>query len=257
MRPGSDPVRLERLFAANDREIPELATLLKGEDLPKPAEWIVTGGQCKTYGRKEKRFRWMFLLPPKRWRRGCGPQRRRDRSEAGLPGVCGNHLRGGNARSCRGCSETRAIQQWRAFTPPNGAPAPLQVQYELSAPPAVAAAPAPVQAAVGGGQVTEVVTAFQSTMQQFLDYQMESNRQRQELMSRFLDTQRAMVEVFARGGSAPGPMVAMPEPQYVLTRLPRCPQWLRRRPLLPAAIVTASRPAAAGSRYSSRRGRSR
>ncbi len=49
------PVRLERLFAANDREIPELAMLLKGEELPKPAEWIVTGGYAKPMVEKKEK----------------------------------------------------------------------------------------------------------------------------------------------------------------------------------------------------------
>ncbi|MDR3701793.1 MAG: beta-ketoacyl synthase N-terminal-like domain-containing protein, partial [Candidatus Sulfopaludibacter sp.] len=193
------PVRLERIFAANDREMPELAILLRGEDLPKPAEWIVTGGYAKPMVEKKEK---PVAIPV---------------TGKAIAAVAAN---GGES----------------AVRPANGTAGDIHIAATIAAPPATATngtsatagaapavshvtapAPAPVvstQALGSPAHVTEVVTAFQSTMQQFLDYQMESNRQRQELMSRFLDTQRAMVEVFARGASAPGPVVAMPEPQY-------------------------------------------
>ena len=92
------------------------------------------------------------------------------------------------------------------------------------------AAPPVLSVTVGNGHLTEVVAAFQSTMQGFLNYQMESNRQRQELMSRFLDTQRAMVEVFARGSAAGIPFPSLPATHLV-------------PPAIPAAIVAAPSPA--------------
>ena len=45
-------------------------------------------------------------------------------------------------------------------------------------------------------------------MQQFLQYQMESNRQRQELMSRFLDTERSMMEMLFGNGHRASSSVA-------------------------------------------------
>jgi len=65
---------------------------------------------------------------------------------------------------------------------------------------------------LSNGNLMDVVSTFQSTMHAFLNYQSESNRQRHELMSRFLDTQRAMVEGFARGGGMAIPFATMSAP---------------------------------------------
>ena len=117
-------------------------------------------------------------------------------------------------------------------------------------------APAPIAALnvsgngpSGNGHFEQVVTAFQSTMQQFLDYQLESNRQRQELMSRFLDTQRAMVEVLAGNGNghhgsgastAPvyktAPQVA---PSVLLPELSKAPTETVAPVALSAAVIEA------------------
>ncbi len=198
------PVRLERLFAASEGDMPELATLLKGEELPKPAEWIVTGMRARPMVEKREA---PAVVPV-------------DARAFAAAAANGGEIASKTAPIATAAAAPEAA---RPTAHSNGAhavhttAAPVAhaspQAYAPAVPaPALPGAAAPV--APGNGHVAEVVTAFQSTMQQFLNYQMESNRQRQELMSRFLDTQRAMVEAFARGGAPPGPIAGTPETQY-------------------------------------------
>jgi acyl transferase domain-containing protein/NAD(P)H-dependent flavin oxidoreductase YrpB (nitropropane dioxygenase family)/NAD(P)-dependent dehydrogenase (short-subunit alcohol dehydrogenase family) len=199
------PVRLDRLSAGED-ETPELAVLLKPEEPVKPAEWIVTGG-------------------------GARPMLKKKETPVTVP-VGGKTV------------ATVAINgRATSVNAPQGVPG----EMTFAAPPASVsvngarathnAPPAPAVATPGDGHLTDVVTAFQSTMQQFLNYQTESNRQRQELMSRFLDTQRAMVEAFATGGapfpSLPATPHAPPMPTVSRIQPPAPPP---AAPLVAAAV---------------------
>jgi acyl transferase domain-containing protein/NAD(P)H-dependent flavin oxidoreductase YrpB (nitropropane dioxygenase family)/NAD(P)-dependent dehydrogenase (short-subunit alcohol dehydrogenase family) len=192
-------VRLEKLFPACDREIPELAELLKGEEPPKPTEWIVTGGSARPMVQKTPAPAKTVVAATTG---GSVP----------LPKPASQPM----VRAPSSTSTPGSRPNINAFASnPNGpsreAPQrPVQLAPPVAPPAAfreVPAAPAPTAAlnvsgsgSAGNGHFEHVVTAFQTTMQQFLDYQLESNRQRQELMSRFLDTQRAMVEVLAGNG---------------------------------------------------------
>jgi NAD(P)-dependent dehydrogenase (short-subunit alcohol dehydrogenase family)/acyl carrier protein len=193
-------VRLGKLFPACDREIPELAELLKGEEPPKPTEWIVTGGSARPMVQKTP-------APAKTLAAATTGGSMPLPKPASQPTV----------RAPASTSTPGSRPNINAFASGSSGPSPEAPQRPVQpAPPAdppaafreVPAAPAPTAAlnvsgngSAGNGHFEPVATAFQTTMQQFLDYQLESNRQRQELMSRFLDTQRAMVEVLLGSGN--------------------------------------------------------
>ena len=201
-------VRLEKLFPACDREIPELAELLKGEEPPKPTEWIVTGGSARPLVQK---------TPAPATAPRPAPAKTLAAATTGgsmpLPKPASPSAIGPTSSTSTSASRPNID----AFASGSDGPSPEATQRPVqpapsAAPPAalreVPAAPAPTAAlnvsrsgSAGDGQFEQVATAFQTTMQQFLDYQLESNRQRQELMGRFLDTQRAMVEVLLGSGN--------------------------------------------------------
>ncbi|HTX38694.1 MAG TPA: SDR family NAD(P)-dependent oxidoreductase [Bryobacteraceae bacterium] len=222
------PVRLERLFAANEGEMPQLATLLKGEELPKPAEWVVTGIRARPMVEKREA---PAVVPV---------------AARALAAAAAN---GGETASKTApiATATAAPEAARPTAHSNGAhavhttaapvPHASPQAYAPVVPAPVVPAPAP-----GNGHMVEVVTAFQSTMQQFLNYQMESNRQRQELMSRFLDTQRAMVEAFARGGAPPGPTAAAPQQPQFVPYTPPPPPPMVAQTAAPAPSVPVAEP---------------
>jgi acyl transferase domain-containing protein/NAD(P)-dependent dehydrogenase (short-subunit alcohol dehydrogenase family) len=197
-------VRLEKLFPACDREIPELAELLKGEEPPKPTEWIVTGGSARPMVQKTP---------------APAPAPAKTLATAATGGSM--PLPKPVSQPMVGASSSTSASGFRpnanAFASGSNGPSREAPQGSVqpsppTAPPAafreVPPAPAPTAAlnvsgsgSAGNGHFEHIATAFQTTMQQFLDYQLESNRQRQELMSRFLDTQRAMVEVLLGNGT--------------------------------------------------------
>jgi len=109
--------------------------------------------------------------------------------------------------------------------------------------------------------LVEALTAFQRTMQSFLEYQSRAQEQRQELMTSFLATQRTIFEAFARGGgtgisadalqwpaslSLPGvPAATVPQP----TLVPRAVITERSEPEVaapPAGAVASSESASVG-----------
>jgi acyl transferase domain-containing protein/NAD(P)H-dependent flavin oxidoreductase YrpB (nitropropane dioxygenase family) len=195
-------VRLEKLFPACDREIPELAELLKGEDPPKATEWIITGGSARPLVQKTQ-----AQAPAKAIAAattgGSMPLPKpafqptvRAPSSTATPGsqpTVDAFASGSSGPSPQ--APPRLVQ-------PAPSPAPLAAVREVPAFPApTAVLNVPGNGSASNGHFEPVATAFQTTMQQFLEYQLESNRQRQEVMSRFLDTQRAMVEAFLGNGN--------------------------------------------------------
>ena len=224
-------VRLEKLFVASNRQIPEVANLLKGEPPPKPTEWIVTAASARPMVQKTPAPAKTLAAPTTG---GSMP----------LP-------KPGSQPTVRAPSSTStpgSRANINAFASnPNG-PSPEAPQSPAqparpSVPPAAfrdgPPAPAPTAALnnsgntfSGSGHFEHVVTAFQTTMQQFLDYQLESNRQRQELMSRFLDTQRAMVEVLAGNGGGHHLSAASAAPAFT------SPPQVAPAPLLPEVSRT-------------------
>jgi len=77
--------------------------------------------------------------------------------------------------------------------PPTQLPQPARSQPPVAASGAVPAA---------NNALVEALAAFQGAMRSFLEYQTRAQEQRQELMTSFLATQRAVFEAFARGGGA-------------------------------------------------------
>jgi malonyl CoA-acyl carrier protein transacylase len=206
------PVRLEKLFSECCRQPRELAELLKGEEPPKPAEWIVTGGSAGPRAAKPKPV-------------ALAAAAATTASPTVSPKSVANTVVTAPAPTPSAAPKSNGVHASAPKAPAKPAQAPLASPPPApvrEAPAAKTSTKAPVAKAPavpvmngkangngnGNGHLADVMTSFQATMQQFLDYQMESNRQRQELMSRFLDTQRAMVEVFAGNGASHSPAVA-------------------------------------------------
>ena len=245
-------VKLEKLFAGIGLPLPDLAAVLKPEDPPKPAEWIVSGGSARPMVEK---------VPATK------PASVKTAAPAVGNGPVGNGL-GGNGHTVPLPAPAKALAvavsaDAGSYSPKISHSTPtatmetpiksngnsISTAVKTAEPAAAAAAPAmqPIAApstnghpangyasnghasnapATHGhaapGNVSEIVGTFQTTMQQFLDYQMESGHQRQELMSRFLDTQRAMMDVFA--GNAPAhyqPPAALAPQSYTAPAQPR------------------------------------
>jgi acyl transferase domain-containing protein/NAD(P)H-dependent flavin oxidoreductase YrpB (nitropropane dioxygenase family)/NAD(P)-dependent dehydrogenase (short-subunit alcohol dehydrogenase family) len=83
-----------------------------------------------------------------------------------------------------------------------------------------------------------VLAAFQESMRQFLDYQTESQRQRQELMARFLETQQAVLQSYLGGAPVALPSIAPSTPAIPPSVPPVVPpapsiQWNGHAPELP------------------------
>jgi len=222
-------VRLEKLFAACNREILELANLLKGEDPPKPTEWIVTGASARPMVQK---IQAPVAAPGKAFAAAAAG------GSAPLPKLASPSTVG--AASSTSTSVSRPSTNALASNPngPSWEAPQRPVQPPPSLPPAAFREVPPAQMPMaalndsgngssGNGHFEHVVTAFQTTMKQFLDYQLESNRQRQELMSRFLETQQAMVEVLAGNGNGHHGSGASTAPAFT------SPPQLAPAPLLP------------------------
>ncbi|MBI2677230.1 MAG: SDR family NAD(P)-dependent oxidoreductase [Candidatus Koribacter versatilis] len=82
------------------------------------------------------------------------------------------------------------------------APAPATA-FAPSATPASAPLVSGAPPAPTGDATLDMMAAFQATMRSFLDYQARAQQQRTELMTRFLETQRAVFEAIATGSAAP------------------------------------------------------
>lgn len=198
-------VRLEKLFAASNRELPELENLLKREAPPKPTDWIVTGGKARPMVQKTQ----ATVATPAKAITAAAVDGNVPLPKPASPSIMVGATSSPSASVSRPSTNAfastpngpsrEAAQRPVQPAPPSVPPAALR---DGPAPPArIAALDVSGEMTLGNGHVEHVVTAFQTTMQQFLDYQLESNRQRQELMSRFLDTQRAMVEALAGNGA--------------------------------------------------------
>ncbi len=216
------PIRLGKLFPACDREIPDLAELLKGEAPPKPIEWIVTGGSARPVTQKTSAAAAALKPAPAKALAtaptGGSMPSPKPESQPMVEGPLLTSASGSRPHGNAFASGSNAPSRERPQQPVQPSPPAVPPAAFRDVPPAppptvvatreVLSAPAPVAATnvLGNGSgenghFEHLVTAFQTTMKQFLDYQLESNRQRQELMSRFLDTQRTMVEVLAGNGN--------------------------------------------------------
>jgi acyl transferase domain-containing protein/NAD(P)H-dependent flavin oxidoreductase YrpB (nitropropane dioxygenase family)/NAD(P)-dependent dehydrogenase (short-subunit alcohol dehydrogenase family) len=270
-------VKLETLFAGTDRAIVDLATVLKPEDPAKPAEWIVSGGHARPMAEKAPAAK---PAPPKvAAAAGIGSEVSHPAPVKAMAAAAsaGNGLHAaspapakalapaapaGNGSYSQGSSysvstATTATME-TSSTKSNGTSFPAAVKHAepaqaapamqtVTAPPSNgyhsnghASNPAVSNGHPANGHLAEIAASFQTTMQRFLEYQMDSNRQRQELMSRFLDTQRAMVDVFGGNGSAMhnhAPAGLMP-PAYAAPALPQVsPPPAFEYPVQPAAPV--------------------
>ena len=190
-------VRLAKLFPARQAAAPELAGLLKPEEPPKAVEWIVTGGSAKPAvqtvvapqaSAASANVKGGLPLPSK-------PVSQNVLGTQSLPPASG-HGGNGQGRASGGLDPGLGAAD-RARLKPVALPstAPVAKPVAAGAAPAVSG-----NGPSGNGHILQMAAAFQGTMQQFLQYQMESNRQRQELMSRFLDTERSMMEMFFGNG---------------------------------------------------------
>jgi acyl transferase domain-containing protein/NAD(P)H-dependent flavin oxidoreductase YrpB (nitropropane dioxygenase family)/NAD(P)-dependent dehydrogenase (short-subunit alcohol dehydrogenase family)/acyl carrier protein len=196
-------VRLEKLFPACDREIPELAELLKGQAPPKPTDWIVTGGSARPVVQKTE----VRVAAPAETIATIGAGGSMPLPRPVPPPMVGASAStstsgsGPSTNTFASGSNGPSREAPQRPAQPSSSAAPASASREVPPAPAPTAAPnVSGNMFSGSGHIEHAVTAFQTTMRQFLDYQLESNRQRQELMSRFLDTQRAMVELWAGNG---------------------------------------------------------
>ncbi len=271
-------VKLEKLFAGIGLPVPDLAAVLKPEDPPKPAEWIVSGGGARPMVAKIPAAAAVTTqakapaAPAGNGSPGNGhgthlpaPQKI---LAAAVSADGGSHSQKVSYSTSAATMETPNKSNGNSFSTavktvePESAPAAVQAITASSSNGHPANGYAPQGHSSGNmptvhaaaGNVSEIVGSFQTTMQQFLDYQLESGRQRQELMSRFLDTQRAMMDVFAgnSSGSFSAPAAFAPQ-SYAPPVRPQVarPQVARQQvapPPPPAPVFHApvqARPAAA------------
>jgi acyl transferase domain-containing protein len=232
----------ERLFSGCKLQPLKIEELAQPTAAPSPATWIVDGGKARP-------------LRENGARNGAAPTgKKRDLPKAA------QHAQGTSTQHAisRGPSEnfrdqkTQALPKENMTTTPHKGTHPAQPsqpssvgtsgsrtvtpQTAASQPPTTPPA-MPAQSAgvvVDNASAAGVMSAFQASMQSFLEHQSQAQAQRQQLMAQFLQTQQAVVEAYLASASG------QPLPQH--TAAPQIPTLIQSVAATQQQTYTASQP---------------